>query len=286
MSKSQIACFISSTECSVVRLKTSGVTGYSLTDCKTLPFDLGDLNSGKGKRLLNKLGKHLEEWHDEELTLCVEPTVYYPLPAFFPANASRDECKEYCRIEAGYFLTNPEKYSCDHTCYCDHAGSETLEKRLLLFYPDEECKTLALFLSSHHKIVFSGSIQLPLVCLSKFAEEPQVILELGNNSVLLSIARNGRIETFAYHKVKSREEMEYFAIKVLTENRVCRETDVQVAGTNSNKAMIALLRRETSITFKALGLPPSISISNPQRFAVSSASAVKAISAALMALME
>ena len=60
MSKSLIACSINTKECTVVRLKTSGNTGYSLSACKTLPSGLGDIASGKGKRLLNKLERYLK----------------------------------------------------------------------------------------------------------------------------------------------------------------------------------------------------------------------------------
>jgi hypothetical protein len=286
MSKSQIACTINTTECAVVRLKTSGTTGYSLTACKTLPFGLGDLASGKEKRLLNKLGHHLKEWHNEDLALCVEPETYCSLPAYFPADASQNECKEYCKIEAGYFLSQPEKYSCELTGFCDTTSKKSEIKRLLIFYPDERCRTASEHFSSNHQIVFSGSPQLPLVYLSKFTEKPQVILALENNSVLLTISRNGLIEKFTYHKVKSREEMEYFTIKVLTDNPVCCKTDVQVTGIKANKVMMAMIGKETSMNLTRLNIPTSIPISNPQQFSLSSASVVTAISTALMALYE
>ena len=103
MSESQIACTINTKECAIVRIKTSGITGYSLTSCITLPFGLGDITSGKGKRILSKLGRYLKEWHNEDLALCIDPDIYLPLPAYFPTEASEDECKKYCKIEAGYF---------------------------------------------------------------------------------------------------------------------------------------------------------------------------------------
>jgi hypothetical protein len=286
MSKSQIACSINATECTVVRLKTSGSTGYCLSACKTLPLGLGDLASGKGKRILKKLDRYLKEWHNEDLALCIEPGTYLPLPAYFPADASTEECKAYCTIEAGYFLSNPELYRCDHTGYCDTISSELHEKHLLLFYPDEHCKKVSEHLSINHRIVFSGSPLLPLLHLSKLTGEPQIILELENNYVLLTISRYGRIEKFSFHQVKNKDEREYFTIKELVDNPLCRETGVQITGTMADRMIIERIGKETSISLKTLSIPPSISISNPQRFAISSASAVKAISAALMAFTE
>jgi hypothetical protein len=286
MSKSQIACTINTTECAVVRLKTSGITGYSLTACKTLPFGLGDLASGKGKRLLNKLGRHLKEWQNEDLALCVDPETYLPLPAYFPADASQEECKEYCRIEAGYFLTQPENYRYELTRYCDNTNGESEVNRLLIFYPDERCRTVSEHFSVNHQIVFIGSPQRPLVYLSKFTGDPQVILELEKNSVLLTISKNGLLEKFSYHQVKSREEMEYFTIKVLTDNPICCKTEVQVTGIQADKVMIALIGKKTSINLTRLNIPTSIPITNPQQFSLSSAAVVTAISTALMALYE
>ncbi len=286
MSKSQLACSISTTECSVVRLKTSGSNGYILSECKTLPLGLGDLAAGKGKRILKKVERHLKEWGQENLAFCVEPGTYLHMPAYFPVDASPDECKEYCRIEAGYFLVQPEQYRCDHTGYSDSVSNGSHKKHLLLFYPDEHCKRVSEHFAGYHQIVFNGSPQLPLFHLSKLAGEPQVILELEKNYVLLTISRDGQIEKFSFHHVKNKEEREYFTIKELVENPVCRETYVQLTGTMADRIITRLIGKETSIALKPLTIPPSIAISNPQRFPVSSASAVKAISAALMALCE
>ncbi|NMW17619.1 MAG: hypothetical protein HKK66_01060 [Chlorobiaceae bacterium] len=286
MSKSQIACSINATECTVIRLKTSGSTGYILSTCKTLPSGLGDLAAGKGKRILNKLERHLKEWHNDDLALCIEPETYLPLPAYFPADASNDDCEKYCRIEAGYFLTKPEKFRCDHTVYRDNISSGSHKKHLLLFYPDEHFGTVSEHFSVNHRIVFFGSPQLPLLYLSKLTGERQVIIELENNYVLLTIASNGLIEKFSFHRVKNREEREYFTIKELVDNPVCRETGVQVTGAMADKIMLARIGRETSTVLKTLGMPPTIFISNPHNFSISSASAVRAISTALMALTE
>jgi len=100
----------------------------------------------------------------------------------------------------------------------------------------------------------------------------------------LTISRNGEIEKLSFHHVKTQEEAEYFTMKELMENPICRTTAVQVTGTRADKAMMVLIAGVTSISLKPLSIPPSLSITNPQQFPASSPVVVKAISAALMAL--
>jgi hypothetical protein len=283
MSKSLIACAIDAKECALVRLKTSGDSGYCLSFCKTLPFGRDDLASNKGKRLLKKIDNHLEEWPDEELALCIGPKNYLPLPACFPANTNSEKCREYCKIEAGYFLRQPEEYQCDCTGYGAGSGGAH-EKKMLLFYPADPYRKAAEHFSTTHRIVFRGTPQLPLLHLSKFTGNAQVILELEENYLLLTVSRNGRIEQCSCREIKNRKEIEYFTIRELVENPLCHETEVQVTGILADKAMTALIQKETSIQLKRLSLPPSIPINNPQKLSVTSAAAVKAISTALMAL--
>ncbi|NTV51195.1 MAG: hypothetical protein HGA20_16330 [Geobacteraceae bacterium] len=283
MSKSLIACAIVAKECALVRLKTSGDNGYSLSLSKTLPFGLGDFTRNRGKQLLKKLDSQLNEWPDEELALCIGPKNYLTLPASFPANASSEECRKYCAIEAKYFLCRPEEYDCDFIGYGD-SSSGRLEKKILLFYLAEPSRTISEHLSTNHRIVFRGTPQQPLLHLSKHMNNAQFILELENNFILLTVSKNGRIEKFSCREVKNRKEIEYFTIRKLIDNPLCHNNGVQVTGTMADKAMTKLIQKETSITLKQLTLPPSIAINNPQKLPVSSAAAVKAISTALMAL--
>ena len=282
MSKSVVACTIDTEECSVVRLKTSSGSGYILSACKTMPYGLGGLASGKRMRFLQKLDHHLKEWRQEELALCVAPEIYLPLPTCFPIVASPEECSEYCGIEAGYFLNHPEEYRCD----CIHYGmsDEAPDNRLLLFYSAEPCRTASEHFSTEHRIVFKGTSQLPLLYLSRFTVKPQIILELENNYVLLTISNNGRMEKFSCRPVKNLAETEYFAIRELINNPICRETEVQIAGTRASKAMITLIEKKTSLTMKPISIPQAMFIGNPQQFKISSPTVIKAISAALMAL--
>ncbi|MEI7933554.1 MAG: hypothetical protein WCH30_00655 [Chlorobiaceae bacterium] len=282
VSKSIIACTIDHSESAVIRLKTSGSDGYTLSGCKTVPHGLQSLASGKQNRLLTKLKGYCNAWKEKELALCVCTENLLPLPACFPEDATTEESREYCFIEAEHFLTRPDEYGCDIARYANDDATDN--NKLLLFYPVEPCRKVAKYLSDEHQILFAGTAHLPLIHLSKFTEEPQVILELENSSVLLSISNHGEIEKLSFHQVKNHEEAEYFTMKELMENPICRQTPVQVTGTRADKAMMLLIGAETSCPLKPLGIPPSLSISNPQQLTISSPAVVKAISAAMMAL--
>jgi len=284
VSKSIIACTIDHAESAVIRLKTSGSNGFTLCGCKTLPHGLHSIASGKEKRLLGKLKSYCSAWKKEELVLCVGTESLLTLPACFPADATPEESREYCNIEGEYFLNRPEEYGCDIAKY--NSGHATDSNRLLLFYPAEPCRRVAKYLSDEHQILFAGTAQLPLVHLSKFTEEPQVILELEHSSVLLTISHHGAIKKLSFHQVKNQEETEYFTMKELMENPICRQTALHVTGTRADKAMMSLIGAETSCPLKPLSIPASLSISNPQRLNTSSPAVVKAISAALMMLEE
>ncbi|NTV99173.1 MAG: hypothetical protein HGA70_08415, partial [Chlorobiaceae bacterium] len=138
--------------------------------------------------------------------------------------------------------------------------------------------------SAEHRILFSCSPQLSLLHLSEHTEETRVILEIEKGYILLAAARNGRLEKFACRQVKSRDEAVYFTIRELAGNPLLRETVIQLSGTMADKAMTELIEMETQVKTRPLGIPSSLKIFNPERFAISSPSAVKAISTALMAL--
>ena len=286
MSISQIACAIDATECAIVRLKPSGSDRYSLTECTTLPIGASDLASSKGERKLKKLTSRLKKWQAEDLALSVGPETYLPLPAYFPSEASREACREYCNIEARYFLNCPEEYNCDISGYTNGTCDKLHQKHLLLFYPAEPCRRATEQLSLYNPIVFSGTPQLPLQHLSRHSPERQVILELENSYMLLTVAHNGQLERFSCHQVKNREEAEYFTIRELMDNPVGRDTTVQCTGSKADKSMRALIAKATSLNLKPLELPESLPINNLNQFAPASGAAVKAISMALMALAE
>lgn len=281
-SSSVIACSIDFGSSAVVRLKTSGSSGYILSACQIFPFGLDKLSAGKEKLSVTKLVNTLGTWPEDELALAIDAEQWLPLPVSFPAETTPEEYLTYCNIEASYFLDHPEQYR--YEC-AEYSMSNTRHhNKLLLFSPAEPSRKVAELLSAHCRIAFTGTPQLPLLYLSHFMEIPQVILELEKQYVLLTIASNGVMEKFCCHTVKSREEREYFTMKVLTDNQLCLSNGIQVTGSEADKRLVALISTETSVALKPLNLPPSLSVGNLSQRATSQPTVVKAIATAVMAL--
>ena len=284
MNKSIVACAIDTTESAVVQLKKSSGTGHILDACKIIPFGIEDFFSDKGNHRKKKLDTFIKGCRQEELALCYTPPMYLPLQATFPVAATREECNDYCRIEAGYFLNQPEQYECDSMEYGSRSDNDATDPRLLLFYPAEPCRALSEYFSAHYRVLFHGTRQSTLLHLSKCSGMPQVILEFENNYVLCAVARNGRMEHFSCHQTNNTKESEYFALSAIINNPVCRETEVQVTGSKADKAMIAFIKKETGLALKPIHSPHSLFIGNPHQYNLASPATVKAISTALMAL--
>ncbi|NTW56630.1 MAG: hypothetical protein HGB20_06260 [Chlorobiaceae bacterium] len=284
MGTSRTACSIDMHESAVVRLHESDDRGCTLTGCAILPFGLGALSAGKGKRLLKKLARHLRKLQSEQLAFCISPEIYLPLPTSLAPGSTAEEVRNACILESEYFLSDPSAFHCD-VAGADEDGANSIhEKRLMLFYPGEPARTLINHFSAEQSIRLCCSPQLSLLHLSEHAEGPQAVLELENRYILLAVANNGRFEKFSCRQVKSRDEAMYFTIRELSANPRFRETGIQVCGSLADKAMHTLIEKETQIKTKPLGIPPSLRLSNPERFPIASPAAIKAISTALMAL--
>ncbi|NTW81811.1 MAG: hypothetical protein HGB36_00355 [Chlorobiaceae bacterium] len=285
MGISQTVCTIDTSECALIGLESSGGAAYRLTGCKTFPFGIRELLSEKGKRLLKKIVRQIGKMQSEEIVLCIAPETYLPLPAYFPADADPSQYQELCRMEAEHFLNQPDDYNCDVTGYGELTKS-LHEKKLLLFYPAEPCRTVSDMFSADYRVRYSCSPHLSLLQLSMHGDTPLATIELENNYFLISVSKHGRLEKFICRQVRSREEAIFFTIKELSGNPLLRETGVQITGTRVDKALVTLIGKETSLKTKPLGIPSSIPISNLVKFSITSPAAVKAISTALMAFTE
>ncbi len=291
-SKSALACVIDHNASAAVRLKTSGSSGYTLSACKTWRYGAHHLKSGKASGLLEKMSRWCSTWREEELVLCVGTETLLPLPVTLPIDATPDEIREYCRMEAEYFVSQPNTFCCDRAPYAnkyasEYAGEHDSTTTLLLFYPAQPCSQIADHFAANHRLLFAGTTHRALIHLSTLMAEPLVMLELGEQSVTFMVARNGAIEWLSSHQVKTQDEAEYFTMKELMEHPICRQTTVYVTGSRADKAILALIDGDKAFSITPLCLPSTLStlsISNPQQFALASPVVVKAISAALMGL--
>jgi len=284
MSRSQLACAIGNTSSAFVRIKSSGSGSYVVTACKVLPLGTKAFEGKKQARSLKKILALTEEWRGEALALCFCPGAYFPLHAYFPSNAPKEACEDYCRIEAAHFLDRPEEYLHDHTAYAGSAVKNNLEKHLVLFYHAEPFKTLSIGFSERHPLLFSGSPLIPELHHSLSIKEKTAFLDLENSHVALTVANKGKLEYFNCHPVKERKEAEYFAIHELQSNPIIHDSAIQAGGYLFDKAMTSLLEKETSCHVVPPGLPDGVLFSGRDGSVCRSSAAVKAIRTAVMAL--
>lgn len=285
MSKSQIACVIESGTATVVRLKSSGLPGYTMTVCRTLRTGLAALTGPKAKKNLDKLSGFLREWKNEPVALSFSPSEFHPLPAWFPASAAAEYHEALCRIEAGYFLKNPDQWNWQQFNYEPAPGQAPfIEKKLLLFYQADPCRFIEQQLQKQYSISCKGLHFASFVHLSTFTATPQLILEIEEHYVAFLAAWNGKIEYFRYWPVKSGSEREYFCIRELMAYPLSRSSVINVTGSAADQSLLKHVSRETTCKLEPLGIPESISISDSMKRGKPSFAAVKAISTALMAL--
>ncbi|MBM3163294.1 MAG: hypothetical protein FJZ79_08285 [Chlorobi bacterium] len=284
MSKSLLACAIGNEESSLVRIKTSGSGGYIVTACRTLALGSKGLEGKKQSVVLKKMLSLTDEWRGDALAICCCPDSYLPLNAYFPGDAPAETCAEQCRIEAAHFLTRPGEYLHDHAAYTVSGTRDLLEKHLVLFYRAEPFKTLAEKFAERHPLHFFGSPLLPTVHRSVSTGETTVFLDLEKSHVVLIAAKNGRLEYFNCRRITERKEAEYFAIHELQGSQATRRSVITVSGKLADKAMTALLEKETSCRLATSSIPERVEVAGRERRGCRSATAAKAISTALMTL--
>ncbi|ACD91154.1 conserved hypothetical protein [Chlorobium limicola DSM 245] len=284
MSRSQIACAIGNTSSAFVRIKSSGSGSYVVTACKVLPLGREAFEGKKQARSMKKLLALADEWRGEALALCFCPGAYFPLHAYFPCNAPKEACADYCRIEAAHFLHQPEEFLHDNTAYADSAAANNLEKHLVLFYRAEPFKTLSIGFAERHPLLFCGSPLIPALHHSLAIKEKTAFLDLENTHVVLTVANKGKLEYFNCHPVKERKEAEYFAIHELQSNPLIHDCAIQAGGSLFDKTMTTLLEKETSCHVVPPGLPDGVHFSGRDSSVCRSSAAVKAICTAVMAI--
>jgi len=265
-------------------MKSSTGEGRILSGYRSFPFGRTDIASPQGARLLKKLESFAAQWRGENMAVSVSHETLHPLPAYFSYNATPAARQEYSRIEATYFLENPDGHLCDAIAYSESGRDTAYEKDLLLFYSDACLKAVEKQFMENHPIIFKGSHILPLLYMNECCSEPQAIIEITGNYVMLLIANGGKISHFSYRPINNREEAEYFAIKELQEAPLAKEMVIQTAGTGIKRSLGKLVKKETGLEFAPLSLPESIAISGLKNANGLSLSAIKAIAAGLMAL--
>jgi len=225
MIQSIVACAIDAEESSIVRMKSSTGEGRILSGYRSFPFGRTAIASTQGKRLLKKLTSFAAQWRGENMAIALTHETLHPLPAYFSHGASPETRHEYSRIEAAYFLENPDSHQCDSIAYGDSDKKEPYEKPSFSFTPTPACNWLKRQFIENHPIIFKGSHIPPLLYTHGCSGEPQAILEITGDYVMFLIANGRRLSHFSFRPINSREEAEYFAIKELQEATFQRNGD-------------------------------------------------------------
>ncbi|ABB23166.1 hypothetical protein [Pelodictyon luteolum] len=284
MTRSIVACAVDAAESSIVRLKTSGGDGFILTECRTVPAGYALLATPKGQRALKKLSEHAAKWSGEPLSLCIAHDTYHPLPAYFPLDATDEECRGYSRLEASYFLDEPGHYGCDVLPFLEESAGGLQGKKLLMFWPEAPAKGIAGAFSSRHAISGDSTPLKTAVGISKMSEGQTVLLELSGSHVLLVVASCGAISHFSHRRVLNRDETAYFALKEIAEAALPPGTPVQTRGALADRAMVELISRESACPLQPQALPRTVSISGMAQKTLQSPSALNAIMSAILVL--
>jgi hypothetical protein len=284
MSKSQIACALDARTTTIVRVKSTGTSSFTMTMCRTLNAGLDAMSGPKGKKTAMKLCSMLREWRDEPVAITYSPSEIMTLPAWFPAQSSPDRRDSLCRIEAGYFLRNIEEWSWHALAMeqtPDHPAE--LEEQMLMFYPAEPARSIEKELQQGYMVGMSGLHIEPVARLSAGTTEPFPVLELEERYAAFYVSVNGKIGYFRYWPVKSGNEREYFAITELTSSLITG-VPVWVTGTAADAPAMQRISRETSCTLQTLGIPARVSSTKNAGRGKSMTSLVRAVSTAIMAL--
>ncbi len=284
MSRSQIACSIDADTTTIVRVKSTGTSSFTMTMCRTLNAGLEALSGPRGRKTAMKLCTMLSEWKDEPVALSYSPSEILTLPAWFPAETTRDRHDSLCRMEAGYFLRNIEAWSWQALAIERVPDQPAeLEGQMLMFYPSEPARSIEKELKKGYMVGMSGLHIEAVARLSAGTTEPFTVLELEERYAAYYVSVNGKIGYLRYWPVKNSNERDYFAISELTASPI-DGLPVMVTGNAADASVVRRIGRETSRNLQPLGMPSRVSSTKDAGKGKSMTAVVRAVSTALMAL--
>jgi hypothetical protein len=255
-----------------------------MTMCRTIEGGLDDLGGPRGSRLAGKLLSALKEWRNEPLALSFSPAGLMTLPAWFPSGSTADYCDSLCKIEAGYFLDEADKWQW-HNMALEPTPDQPsgLDRRMLLFYPVKPAQFIENELLKHGNVGWRGVHVEAVARLSGVTGETLAVLELEERYAALYISTNGKISYFQYWPVNDGSEREYFAVTELT-SAPLNGAPVRVTGSAASAKVIERISRETSRAIEPLELHPWVSAEKGANKGKSPTATIRAVSTAILAL--
>lgn len=284
MSRNQTACAFDANSTTIARVKSTHHGSFTMTMSRTIEGGLDDLGGPRGAKLAGKLLSALKEWRNEPVALSFSPAGLMTLPAWFPSGSPAEYCNSLCKIEAGYFLDEADKWQW-HDMVLEPTPDQPsgLDRRMLLFYPVKPAQFIENELFKNARVGWRGVHVEAVARLSAVTGETLAVLELEERYAALSISTNGKISYFRYWPVKDASEREYFAITELTSAPI-DGAPVKVTGSAASAKVIERISRETACAIEPLELHPWVSAEKGASKGKSPTATIRAVSTAIMAL--
>lgn len=284
MSRSQLACAVSADNITIARVKSGGNGSFTTTMCRSLDSGLTALCGSKRMKLVAKLVSSLGKWGDEPVALTFSPPDILTLPAWFPADISAERCEDLCRIEAGFFLRDTDRWQWHPMTMADEADRPPgLERTMVMFYPADPARFVENELRRHFDVNACGLHIEPVAAIASDNGTPASVLELEGRYTALYRAENGKIGYFRYWPVREESERDYFAITELASAQL-DGTTIMVTGSAANERIMERIGRETGSKLRSLALPSWVSEAKGAGKGSSKTAMIRAIGTAITAL--
>ena len=135
MTRSRHACIIDRLSTTVIEIGFDVDDAPDSTRQKTISVGTRHIMGEDQGRALRKIGDLLKKMKAKKTSFCIHPDRFYPFDALFATILDKEALEAQCRTEAGYFLRNPDNYSCETIPYCSEKEGSPFSKHLLLLYP-------------------------------------------------------------------------------------------------------------------------------------------------------
>lgn len=247
MTRSRHACIIDRLSTTVVEIDFDLDDAPDSTRQKTISVGTRHIMGEDQGRALRKIGDLLKKMKAKKTSLCIHPDRFYPFDALFARILDKEALEAQCRTEAGYFLRNPDNYSCETIPYCSEKEGSPFSKHLLLLYPRTLLSSIRNGLEPWSDIDATLFYLKPLVSISAMMEKKLCLLELEADYAAFSVSANGKIEYYRYWELQQPGEAEYFALHELKHGRPPEDHEVHVTGVlTENNVMMERLKKASA----------------------------------------
>ncbi|NTV46053.1 MAG: hypothetical protein HGB11_05940 [Chlorobiales bacterium] len=288
MPKEQLSLSFEKNTISILHVVQDDGGQYSIENCQTLkfPFDLyaDVLEAGQSKGMLavmNELNPILSGFQTSRLSVSVNMDRTKCLLTHVNRNISPDDFTYECEDEASKFLRDPSDYNWQAIRMKD-ALDNPYEKHLLVFMPKRFMTRLEMMILPCQKEInlIDGS-HMSLQNLYQWSGDQQLLLELEEHYMALSLFDKTCTESFAYWNLSSETDAAYFTLTELA--KLDLSAPISITGSSASQDAIAFLSSVIEKPITTVTLPNAVS--TKCRFE-NSPSNLKALGCAIKAIRE